>query len=214
MKSTGYQCFSYRTGVAAFPFLFHLSFPFFCRLSGTWNWFSPWIRLKSTSKSWQFPAQQQLLTKIYLAMAKSKTHRVIPFCFDSFTTKSHPELVDKSRDEAWMTHRLYSNAFNFFPFSVFSLEGNNNNKQKNTKSCFDVSGIQQDVGVSQVRTVFKTLSAGTWWARTCVPCPSRGRSCLPSRSSSSTSSFANRGRSQQVPSEYFLNSPALRICLC
>lgn len=111
-----------------------------------------------------------------------------------------------------MTHRLHSNAFNFFLVSVFSLQGSKR-KEKNNVFIY-VGRIQQDVGVSQVRTVFKTPSAGTWWARTCVPCPSRGLSCLPSRSSFSTSSSANPGEIQQIPSEYFLKSPAPLICLC
>lgn len=145
-------------------------------------------------------------------MSKRKTHLVIPFCFDSLAAKSHPELVDKSRDEAWMTHRLDSDAFNFFLCSVFSLEGNKSEKKK--KSIFlYVCGIQQSVGVSQVRTVFRTLSAGTWWARTCVPCPSRGQSCSPSHSSSSTISSANRGEGQQIPSNYFLKLHTPLLCL-
>lgn len=145
-------------------------------------------------------------------MSKRKTHLVIPFCFDSLGAKSHPELVDKSRDEPWLTHRLDSNAFNFFLCSVFSLEGNKSERKKNSIFLY-VCEIQQSVCVSQVRTVFRTLSAGTWWARTCVPCPSRGQSCSPSRSSSSTSSSANRGEGQQIPSNCFLKLHTPLLCL-
>lgn len=48
----------------------------------------------------------------------------------------------------------------------------------------------------QVKTVSRTHSAGIWWGRTFAPCPSRELSCLPSRSSSSISSSANRGKNE------------------
>lgn len=48
----------------------------------------------------------------------------------------------------------------------------------------------------QGKIVSRTHSAGKWWERTFAPCPSRELSCLPSQSSSSISSSANRGKNE------------------
>lgn len=50
----------------------------------------------------------------------------------------------------------------------------------------------------QAKTALKILSTGTWWARICLPCPSRGQLCSDWPSSYSTSSSARQGKKHSL----------------